>query len=87
MYYQVLIPSPLGDLVAIASDDHLLMLEFADSEELGEKAARFPDAKSETNILLKQTEQELGEYFTGKRKEFTIPLRVDGTDFQRDAWK
>ena len=34
MYYQNLIPSPLGDLIAIASDDHLLMLEFADSEEL-----------------------------------------------------
>ena len=34
MYYQSLISSPLGDLIAIASDDHLLMLEFADSEEL-----------------------------------------------------
>ncbi len=63
MYYQNLIPSPLGDLVVIASDEHLLMLEFADSGELAEKLARFPDAKSGTNILLKQTEQELREYF------------------------
>ncbi len=63
MYYQSIIPSPLGDLVAIANDDHLVMLEFADSEELEEKVARFPDRKSEKSILLKQTEQELSEYF------------------------
>ncbi len=37
MYYQTCIPSPLGDLIAIASDDHLLMLEFADCEELEER--------------------------------------------------
>jgi hypothetical protein len=37
--YQSTISSPLGDLVAIASDDHLLMLEFADSEELEEKVS------------------------------------------------
>jgi O6-methylguanine-DNA--protein-cysteine methyltransferase len=63
MHYQIIIPSPLGDLVAIASDTHLLMLEFADSDELTGKIVRFPDAKSETNILLKETEQELREYF------------------------
>ncbi len=85
--YQTIISSPLGDLVAIASDDHLLMLEFSDSEELAEKLVRFPDAKSETNILLKETEQELREYFEWTRKQFDIPLAVDGTDFQKYAWK
>jgi hypothetical protein len=40
MYYQTIIPSPLGDLVAIASDEQLLMLEFADSEELEEKVSK-----------------------------------------------
>jgi len=63
------------------------MLEFADSEELEEKTARFSDAKSETNILLKQTVLQLGEYFEWKRKQFDIPLIVNGTDFQKDAWK
>ncbi|MBC7498024.1 methylated-DNA--[protein]-cysteine S-methyltransferase [Candidatus Gracilibacteria bacterium] len=63
------------------------MLEFADSDEFTEKLVRFPDATSETNILLKKIEQELGEYFEGTRKQFDIPLAVDGTDFQKDAWK
>jgi hypothetical protein len=50
--YPTIIPSPLGDLVAIASDDHLLMLEFADSEELEEKIAKL--TKSPFVILTKE---------------------------------
>lgn len=30
---------------------------------------------------------ELGEYFAGKRKEFDIPYKVDGTEFQKKVWK
>jgi hypothetical protein len=57
--YQTIIPSPLGDLIAIASDDHLLMLEFADSVELTEKLARFPDTKIGTNTILDKTATQL----------------------------
>jgi hypothetical protein len=56
MYSSSIIPSPLGDLVAIASDDHLLMLEFADSEELEEKVARL--TKSPFVILTKDVRPE-----------------------------
>ena len=31
LYVQSLIPSPLGELIAIASETHLVILEFADS--------------------------------------------------------
>ena len=40
MHYQTLIPSPLGDLIAIADDSNLLMLEFADCEELEGKLSK-----------------------------------------------
>lgn len=30
--------------------------------------------------------KELDEYFCGKRKEFTIPLSVEGTAFYRQVW-
>jgi hypothetical protein len=36
-YSQAIISSPLGDLVAVASPTHLVMLEFADSENLERK--------------------------------------------------
>ena len=87
MYYQNLIPSPLGDLIAIASDDHLLMLEFADSEELWVKLSRFPSVIKGTNVILNLAENQLWEYFEWTRKQFDILLSVDGTDFQKDAWK
>lgn len=30
---------------------------------------------------------QLQEYFKGDRKVFTVPLKPDGTDFQRKVWK
>ena len=31
--------------------------------------------------------KELEEYFKGKRKEFTVPCRPEGTDFQKRVWE
>lgn len=31
-------------------------------------------------------EIQLGEYFEGKRKEFSIPIAVRGTEFQHKVW-
>ncbi|SKA00619.1 methylated-DNA--[protein]-cysteine S-methyltransferase [Anaerorhabdus furcosa] len=36
--------------------------------------------------LLLQAEKEILEYMNGSRKEFTIPLQVEGTSFQKDVW-
>src|SRR3546814_11648481 len=32
--------------------------------------------------VFKQTHDELGEYFAGERRTFTVPLRLEGTPFQ-----
>lgn len=34
-----------------------------------------------------ETEKQLLEYFSGKRKIFDLPLSPDGTDFQKLVWK
>ncbi|MGO9513704.1 MAG: methylated-DNA--[protein]-cysteine S-methyltransferase [Steroidobacteraceae bacterium] len=31
--------------------------------------------------------RQLGEYFSGKRREFDLPLRMQGTDFQQRVWR
>lgn len=36
--------------------------------------------------LLRETERQLGEYFSGDRREFDIPLDMEGTDFQKKVW-
>jgi methylated-DNA-[protein]-cysteine S-methyltransferase len=42
--------------------------------------------KSET-ALLKRAEKELTEYFEGKRREFSVPVHVWGTPFQKKVWR
>jgi len=42
--------------------------------------------KKETS-LIKRTNTQLNEYFTGKRKVFDIPYILHGTDFQIKVWK
>jgi methylated-DNA-[protein]-cysteine S-methyltransferase len=37
--------------------------------------------------VLKQTKKELDEYFTQKRKEFSVPLVMSGTEFQKNVFK
>jgi methylated-DNA-[protein]-cysteine S-methyltransferase len=38
------------------------------------------------DLVLKQTRQQLQEYFKGDRREFDIPLITMGTDFQKSVW-
>lgn len=35
----------------------------------------------------KELEIQLEEYFNGKRKSFSVPLKPKGTDFQEKVWK
>lgn len=45
------------------------------------------DNMNGTLLLLRKAEQELYEYFSGKRKSFDIPLLMVGTDFQKQVWQ
>jgi methylated-DNA-[protein]-cysteine S-methyltransferase len=36
---------------------------------------------------LPETARQLREYFAGTRREFDLPLRMQGTDFQQRAWQ
>ncbi len=39
------------------------------------------------DAVLKQTAQELDEYFEGKRENFDIPFLMVGSDFQKSVWQ
>jgi O-6-methylguanine DNA methyltransferase len=77
-------PSPVGPLFFAASDKGLVRLEF------GDRILPFNQRGSE----LKESQQflapyvaELEEYFAGKRREFSIPLDLRGTEFQLKCWR
>ncbi|MFW7341415.1 methylated-DNA--[protein]-cysteine S-methyltransferase [Pollutimonas sp. H1-120] len=37
--------------------------------------------------VFEQTHGELGEYFAGRRRTFSVPLHLEGTAFQKKVWK
>lgn len=41
MISQTTFPSPLGELIALADDEHLVLLEFSDSPLLAKKLEQF----------------------------------------------
>ena len=42
--------------------------------------------KSET-LLIKKASEQIEEYLNGKRKKFSLPLAMRGTEFQMDVWR
>lgn len=42
--------------------------------------------KQEVNEVLKMAIMQLNEYFARKRKDFDLPLKQEGTPFQKRAW-
>ena len=37
--------------------------------------------------LIKKAAQQIKEYFDGKRKKFSLPIAMHGTEFQMDVWE
>ncbi|MCI0710927.1 MAG: trifunctional transcriptional activator/DNA repair protein Ada/methylated-DNA--[protein]-cysteine S-methyltransferase [Chloroflexi bacterium] len=85
-----IIETKLGSMLAIASDDALHLLEFADRrgleravERLRKNAAIVPGRSGPID----QIEAELQAYFAGKLAAFTTPVALNGTDFQQKVWQ
>lgn len=83
------IHTPLGDMVALADDRGLHMLQFLDYPRLADLVSQIiPRLKGHTisSNILRTTEKELQEYFRGERKIFSIRFVLNGTEFQKKAW-
>lgn len=84
--------TPLGTMVAIADDDGLRLLEFADRRAL-EREIPILRRRLRTSVvpgehpILEKTRTQLADYFSGKNLEFDLPLAPIGSDFQLRAWK
>ena len=86
------IETPLGEMVAGATDEGICLLEFNDRRMLPSEyrdLVRLLKTEMEDgeNKHLKLLKRQLKEYFEGKRKEFSIPLVYPGTEFQKAVWK
>ena len=94
--YSTTFMSPVGPLFLAASERGLVALEF-DARLPGQQSIRpnprhvreeqrraaFEPSASRTRPYL----DELSEYFSGQRREFSFPLDLRGTDFQLSCWR
>jgi len=77
--------SPVGPLLLGMSDSALVVLAFDSGlpVKLAGRTVAWRESRDET----KAVRSELREYFAGKRRDFTIPLDLRGTDFQKHCWE
>jgi AraC family transcriptional regulator of adaptative response/methylated-DNA-[protein]-cysteine methyltransferase len=85
---QKTIQTPIGPMVAMASDDALSLLEFDDRPALPPEIEELEQRYGYTielgrNAILDQIEVELKAYFAGKLTQFETPLSLPGMPFQR----
>jgi methylated-DNA-[protein]-cysteine S-methyltransferase len=77
MYYCYL-DTPIGELLLAGDDDALCLVSFPEGS-----MRRDPDPDwiyNEKPFALAR--QQLTEYFAGERREFDLPLKLSGTEFQ-----
>lgn len=96
-YYTFLsgLPAPFGDLRLVSDGTALTAIDFAQDETgtfYGPDPSSFREAeppqwqRADSLPVLAQTAAELREYFAGTRTDFTVPLSLSGTPFQRAVW-
>jgi methylated-DNA-[protein]-cysteine S-methyltransferase len=70
--------SPIGLIEILGTEEGLTALNFV---------RRRRRKESRVEPCLKGAIAQVDEYFHGKRKQFSLPLCLEGTDFQKEAWQ
>ena len=87
-----LIDTPLGQMIAIADEHVLYILEFSDRQNRIERAIKQLSTTTKiivtpgNTIITELIKAELDAYFKGSLKKFKTPLHTQGTSFQKSAW-
>lgn len=70
--------SPIGITRIIAEDGFITSVSARDEDH---------EVLPVDDPLLNEAIQQLDEYFAGRRKEFDLPLKQKGSDFQQEVWQ
>jgi len=82
----------IGELILGSFNDKLCLLDFryrrmrttVDNRIKKELNAVFVE---KDNLVLKETRKQIEAYLIGENKEFSIPILMLGSDFQKQVWK
>ena len=77
MIFQFTYETVLGDVTFVEEDGALLAISMLSDH----------GGKVEETPLIKDAFRQLSEYLIGERKEFDLPIRMRGTEFQKRVWR
>ena len=79
-----ILPSPVGALTLVASDDALHAVLWEDDDPARVRTGAV--TRADDHPVLRETVAQLQAYFAGRLRVFDLPLRFVGTDFQKAVW-
>ena len=74
---------PIGPLTITATKKAVTAIRFGTQVPEGST----PCTGAEATPLLRKAAEEIGDYFAGSRRKFTLPLAPEGTPFQQKVWE
>ncbi|MEO5931115.1 MAG: methylated-DNA--[protein]-cysteine S-methyltransferase [Candidatus Kapaibacterium sp.] len=78
-----IIESPVGGIIVAWSEEGMISLAFQNAP----KPVHPDPAWRRRNEVRNDIAVQLGEYFSGDRREFDLPLVMKGTAFQKEVWE
>lgn len=69
--------STIGNIYLTHYKDYIVSISFQNTNKINNEKEPY---------IIKQTKNQLDEYFASKRKTFDIPIAVYGSDFQYKVW-
>lgn len=70
--FEVAVPSPFGPLTLLA-------------DQIGITALEWREGRQDDMPILRHAAVQLEQYFAGDRRDFTVPIRLTCSDFQRNV--
>lgn len=86
------IETPLGEMIACATNKGICLLEFNNRKNI---EGQFQKTEKELNSIIVEEDnihfdllkKELAAYFRRELNQFTVPLDLIGTEFQKKVWQ
>jgi AraC family transcriptional regulator of adaptative response/methylated-DNA-[protein]-cysteine methyltransferase len=84
--------SPRGQMIAVADNAALYLLEFVQRKGLEPEIERLKkrlgsEIVAGRTALIDQVEHEINAYFAGELQHFTVPFVLTGSPFQQSVWQ
>lgn len=84
--------TPLGDMIAIADDTHLHMLEFHDRKNIDANIQKLEqrnggEIPNGISKPLESIQSEINAFFKGSLTQFKTPIHINGTPFTCNVWR